>query len=191
MEHLGDGGDLGDDGPESLRHAVRRLNAELRAAQEELEEATEHTERATRSLAEVALEFLYRGDTIRASVGPRSFTGVVIHVGTGVMTLRTPAEAEIDLSYPALSAIRVVTRATSGGRTRTSTHPGEMTARLRELENTGEAVELGGARLDPALEGTVQVVARSHLEFRARDGAEWVLPLAEVGYVIRAGGPWR
>ena len=174
---------MGDD----LQRAMRELSAELRAQQEELEEAAEHIERANRSLPEVALEFLYRGDVIRVAVGQRSWIGIVTHVGTGVMTLQTPAGAVIDLAYEGLSSIRVVERTTSGGRSRTTKHPGELVARLREVENSGEAVELGGRDL-PSLEGTVAVVAGSHLEFRGRDGSEWVVPLNEVGYLIRSPG---
>ena len=185
-------GDRRDDatapGGDDLQHAMRELSAELRAQQEELEEAAEHIERANRSLPEVALEFLYRGDIIRVAVGQRSWIGVVTHVGIGVMTLRTQAGAEIDVAYEGLSSIRVVERTTSGGRTRTTKHPGELVARLREVENSGEAVELGGRDLVSSLEGTVEVVASSHLEFRARDGSEWVVPLGEVGYLIRSPG---
>ena len=185
------GGDQRDDAAASdgddLQRAMRELSAELRAQQEELEEAAEHVERANRSLPEVALEFLYRGDVIRVAVGQRSWIGIVTHVGTGVMTLQTQADAEIDVAYDGLSSMRVVERTASGGRSRTTKHPGELVARLRELENSGEAVELGG-RVLPSLEGTVGVVAASHLEFRARDGSEWVVPLTEVGYLIRSPG---
>ncbi len=173
----------GDD----LQRAMRELSAELRAQQEELEEAAEHLERASRSLPEVALEFLYRGDVIRVDVGQRTWIGIVIHVGTGVMTLETQAGAEIDVPYNGLVSIRVVERTTAGGRSRTTKHPGELVARLRELETTGEAVELGGRDL-PSLEGMVAVVADSHVELRARDGSEWVVPLTEVGYLIRSPG---
>ena len=174
----------GDD----LQRAMRELSAELRAQQEELEAAAEHIERANRLLPEVALEFLYRGDVIRVAVGQRSWIGVVTHVGAGVMTLQTPTGSEIDFAYDGLSSIRVVERTTSGGRSRTTKHPGELVARLREVENSREAVELGGRDLVASLEGTVEVVARSHLEFRARDGSEWVVPLTEVGYLIRSPG---
>lgn len=178
--------DTAPDG-DDLQHAMRELSAELRAQQEELEEAAEHVERASRSLPEVALEFLYRGDIIRVTVGQRSWIGSVTHVGTGVMTLQTQAGAEIDIAYDGLSSIRVVERTASGGRSRTTKHPGELVARLREVENSGEAVELGGRALPP-LEGRVGVVAGSHLEIRVRDGSEWVVPLTEVGYLIRSPG---
>ena len=172
-----------------LERAMQELRAEHRAEREELEEAVQHTERAARWLDEVALEFLYRGDTIRAAVGERSWTGVVVHVGTGVMTLQTQAGVEVDIAYVGLTSIRVVQRARVGGRSRTSRHPGELVARLRELENTGQTVELGGARLEASLAGTVEVVARSHVEFRGGDGAEWIVPLDQIDYVIRADDP--
>lgn len=171
-----------------LNRALRDLRREHRLEQEDLEEAVELAERASRTLAEVALEFLYRGDSIRVAVGEGTWTGVVVHVGTGVMTLRTKAAAEIDVDYDGLTSMRIVERARSGGRSRTSKHPGELVARLRELENTGERVELGGRRLE-AVAGTVQVVARSHVEFRTGDGGAWILPLGEIDYVIRAFEP--
>ena len=178
-------------GDDDLENALRQLRAEHRAEQEEIEEAAERTERATRPLAEVALEYLYRGDRIRITVGQRSWTGVVVHVGSGMMTLRTQADIEVDLAYSGLTSMRVVKRTRSGGRSRTSKHPGELVARLRDLENTGETVEIGGRSLTPGIEGTVDVVARSHVEFRGRDGSEWVVPLTEIDLVIRQPAPER
>ena len=70
--------------------------------------------------------------------------------------------------------------------------PRGVVARLREVDNSGEEVELGGRDLMTPLEGVVQVVAGSHVELRARDGSEWVVPLSEVSYLIRSPGrPWR
>jgi hypothetical protein len=177
--------DLGDS---DLDRALRELRREHQLEQEDVEEAIELAERAGRSLAEVALEFLYRGDSVRVTVGEGTWTGVVVHVGTGVMTVRTQADAEVDVDYDGLTSIRVVERARSGGMSRVSKHPGELVARLRELENTGQTVEVGGRRLE-TVAGTVEVVARSHVEFRARDGGAWILPLGEIDYVIRACEP--
>ncbi len=180
-----------DAGDYDLETALRELRAEHRAEQEEIEEVAERTERATRPLAEVALEYLYRGDSIRITVGQRSWTGVVVHVGSGMMTLRTQAGIEVDVAYRGLTSIRVVERARTGGRSRTSKHPGELVARLRDLENTVETVEIAGRSLVPGIEGTIDVVARSHVEFRGRDGAEWVVPLTEIDLVIRQPAPER
>lgn len=174
-----------DHGDHELEDALRELRAEHRAELEEIEEATERAERSSRTLAEVALEYLYRGDSIRVAVGQRSWTGVVVHVGSGMMTLFTPAKVEIDVAYAGLTSIKVVERARSGGRTRASKHPGELVARLRDLENSDETVGIGGRTLAPEIEGTVDVVARSHVEFRGRDGSVWIVPLSEVDVVIR------
>ncbi len=174
-----------DRGDHELEDALRELRAEHRAEQEEIEEATERAERAGRSLGEVVLEYLYRGDSIRVTVGQRSWTGVVVHVGSGMMTLRTAAEVAIDVTYGGVTSIRVVQRARAGGRTRTSKHPGELVARLRELESSGETVEIGGQALSTGIEGTIEVVARSHVEFRGQDGSEWIIPLSEIDIVIR------
>jgi hypothetical protein len=96
---------------------------------------------------------------------------------------------EIDFAYNGVTSIRVVQRARSGGRTRSSKHPGELVARLRDLENSSATVEVGGRNLTPGIEGTVAVVARSHVEFRGRDGSEWIVPLTEIDVVIRQPGP--
>lgn len=178
------------EGGNDLDEALRELRADRQAAQEELEETSRLIERAERSLDEVALDFLYRGDSLRVTVGARSWTGIVVHVGVEVMTLQTPGGTEVDLAYEGLTSMRVVERARGGGRSRTSKHPGELIARLRELENTEEVVEVGGRNLAP-VEGKVEVVARGHIEVCSRQGAEWILPLGEIGYVIRAGGRER
>jgi hypothetical protein len=118
-------------------------------------------------------------------VGERAWTGTVTHVGAALMTLETPAGVVVDFGYEGLSAIRVVERSPSGGRALAGPHPGAMVARLRELALTGEPVEIGGQSLRPPLEGTVGAVAHSHIEFRSRDGGEWIVPLASIHYVVR------
>jgi hypothetical protein len=57
------------------------------------------------------------------------------------------------------------------------------------LEKCSEPVEIGGRTLMPGIEGTVDVVARSHVEFRGRDGSEWVDPLTKIDVVIRQPHP--
>lgn len=172
-------------GDPELERALQGLRAEHRAQQEELAEAVEQTERSSRSLADVALEFLYRADTVRVAVGGQGWVGTVLHAGATVMTLATASGVEIDVGYDRLTSIRVVERARVGGRSNVSKHPGSLVARLRELENTGEKVEIGGATLAPAIIGTVVVTGRTHIEVRGIDGSEWVVPLAEIGYLVR------
>jgi hypothetical protein len=155
----------------------------------EYEEAIDEQERAGRTLDDVALEFLYRGDVIRVAVGERAWTGRVVHVGAEVMVLATEAGVEVDLDFDALSSIRVVERSGSEGRALGSKHPETLVARLRELAQTGVEVELGGVELKPPLVGAIQIVASTHLEFRSGDGGDWFVPLVQVGYVVRQPAP--
>ena len=147
----------GDD--PAFEDALRRVRRDLRESREELEATLDEAERSQRSLDEVALEYLYRGDRIRLAVAGRSWVGVVVHVGAEVMTLRTPDGSEVDAAYDALTSIRVVERARAGGRSLVARHPGSLVARLRELVGTGEVAELGGPHLTPPVAGVVEAVA--------------------------------
>jgi hypothetical protein len=161
------------------------MRIDHREMQDELAAAHDESERSGRRLDEVVLEFLYRGDSVRVAVGESAWTGVVVHAGAEVMVLGTPGGVEVDVAYEALTSIRVMQRARSGGRPLVAMHPATMLARLRELANSAEDVEIGGPRLQPHLRGRVEIVARTHVEFRSADGAEWVLPVGEIGYLIR------
>ena len=164
---------------------LRELRFERLDSERMFRDALDEGERAGRSFGEVVLEFLFRGDVIRVLVGDRAWTGKVVHAGAEVMTLETPAGAQVDLAHEGVSAIRVVERSRTGGRAPAGPHPGTMIARLRELALTGEAVTIGGSQLQPPLEGEVAAVAPSHIEFRTRDGGEWVVPLGNISYVVR------
>lgn len=163
---------------------LRELRFERLEFEQSYREAVDEGERAKRSLDEVILEFLFRGDVIRVIVGERAWAGKVVHAGVEVMTLETPAGVQVDLAYEGVSAIRVVERSPSGGRALAGPHPGAIIARLRELVGSGETVEIGGTGLQP-LEGTVAAVAPSHIDFWARDGGEWVIPLSSISFVVR------
>lgn len=174
------------DADDEFDDAIRRFRHERREFEEEVEAGVEQLERSRRTLDEVVLEFMHRGDTLRVSVGAHSWSGQVVHVAPELLTLRTPAESEIDVALDAITSIRVVARSPSGDGNPPTSHPGSLLARLRELTvNDDEEVEIAGALLDTPITGCVVGVAPSHVEVRARDGGEWVLPLAEVGFVIR------
>lgn len=164
---------------------LRELRLERLDSERMFRDALDEGERAGRSFDEVVLEFLFRGDVIRVLVGDRAWTGTVVHAGAEVMTLETPAGAQVDIAHDGVSAIRVVERSPTGGRALAGPHPGAIIARLRELVLTGEAVKIGGSQLQPPLEGEVAAVASSHIEFRTRDGGEWVVPLGNISYVVR------
>lgn len=176
-------GPLDDDGA----RLIRRLRAEQRELQEVIEAESEQLSRARRSLGEVALEYMHRGDTVRAAVGNHSWTGQVVHATRAIMSLRTSTGSEVDVALDRLSSVRVVTRSEHRGAPVASRDPATLVARLRDLERTGEKVELGGALVDPSVLGTIRAVATEHVEVDGADGSEWVLSLRAVDYVIRDG----
>lgn len=166
---------------------ARMMRAEQRELQEVAEAETENIERAGRGLDEVALEYMHRGDLVRIAVGPTVWSGEVVHVGRSLLSLRTTGGAEVDIGLDRLTTLRVVSRSSAGGRSVLTRDPASLAARLRDLQRTGEWVELGGALVDPPIQGTVRTVAREHVEVEGHDGAEWVLALGALDYVIRGG----
>lgn len=176
---------MSDPDREANADLVRRMRAEQRELQEFVEAETEKIERATRGLDELVLEYMYRGDTVRVAVGQQAWTGEVVHVGRSLMSLRTTGGAEVDIGIHSIGTIRVLSRSASGGRPVLTREPASLAARLRELQRTGEAVELGGAMVHLPLRGIVVAVAPEHVELEAADGSEWALALRVLDYVIR------
>ncbi len=163
--------------------AIRELRVGDRELREGIEEASAHLARAKRALDDVALEFMHRGDTVRVTVGQRSWTGVIVHVGSKLLTLRAQSGTTIDIDLGKLTSLAVVNRSSAGGRSSGIPDPPSLIARLRELEQTSAVVELGGAALE-AIRVQVLAVAQTHAETRAVDGTEWVIPLASIAYVV-------
>jgi hypothetical protein len=163
---------------------LRELRLEDRETREAIETAASQLERANRGLDEVALEFMHRGDKVRITVGPRAWTGAVIHAGQRLLKLRTEGGADIDVDLRRFTSIAVVHRSPTGGRSPGDPDPASMIARLRQLEQTAETVELGGPDLEPVLV-RVAVVAKTHVEAQGIDGTEWVIPVDSIAYVTR------
>ena len=167
-----------------LSDVARRLRAEQREAQEELEEAIEEQARSERDLSAVALELMHRGDLVRVAIGDHSFLGRVVHVGVDLMTLADAADNAIDVLLPAMTSLRVIERIRDGGQARREEYPARFRGRLAEAEATGADVELGSAGSAPITCHVVSVGV-DHVAVNARDGGEWILPLGSVAYLIR------
>ena len=173
-----------DDPTSDLGDVARRLRAEQREAQEELEEAVEEHARAERDIAAVVLELMHRGDEVRVAVGEHSFLGHVAHVGTDIVTVVDAADNAIDVLLPAMRSLRVGEPGHEAGRARRAEHPVRFRGRLAEAEATGEEIELGTPEGAP-LVGSVISVGVDHVAFRARDGSEWIVPLGSIVFAIR------
>jgi len=167
---------------------LRELRIEDRETREAIETAASQLERATRGLDEVALELMHRGDNVRIAVGQRAWTGALIHAGRRLLKLRTEGGAVIDVDLRRLTSIAVIHRSPAGGHAPGDPDPATMIARLRQLEQTAETVEVGGPDLDPVAVHVV-VVAHTHIEAQGIDGTEWVIPVGSIAYVIRTDSP--
>jgi hypothetical protein len=172
-----------DEATMNIDDEMRELRIEDRDLREGITEATAQVERAKRRLDEVALEFMHRGDVVRVAVGARAWTGTIVHVGRSLLTLQTASRAAIDVDLGKVSSIAVVSRSPTGGRSPGVQDPATLIARLRELDGTDEAVEIGGQDLNPVTVH-VSVVAQGHVEADGIDGTEWVVPLDAIAYVI-------
>lgn len=168
-----------------FEQAEQEFRSATRAEAEASEREAAQLSMRSRSLADVAFDAMSRGDTLAVTAGGKTFTGRVDYAAGDLMTLETSL-GRIDVNLAGPVAIQVVERARSGGRARTA-GPGSFRGRLLEHEGARE-VEVWAAVLAGPLRGKVRVAARDHVVFEDREGREWVLPLAAVGYVARLAG---
>ena len=151
--------------------------------QREVEEAAEQLERNTRTLADVFIEYMERGDEIEVEVGPNRWTGFVVEVGDDLVTIDFD-EGRVDLALGAVSLARVSSATAAGGRVHRIAHCPSFIARLRDLTgaNAGTIVEIGGVGL-PTLTGQLRAVAESHVEMTTTSGERYVVSLGAIGFV--------
>jgi hypothetical protein len=171
-----------------LGDAGAAVRAEWRADEEEWTRAAVERWRHERSLLDVILECMHRGDTIALRLGHITFTGRVQAIGDDLVALAAPdgrVDLRVDDHVPLVA--RVVERARTGG-----TRGGAVTtfrARLLELEMDELDVEIG----TPLAGGDVVcgqlTVGRDHVIVHERDhtdtGTGTVIALAAVAWVRR------
>lgn len=165
-----------------------REDLDARDLQREIETAEEQLERNTRTLADVFIEFMERGDSVEAMVGQVRLSGEVVRVGADVVTLDLGGRyADIALSQ--LTGARVLTPKAGPGRAYEPSKSETVVARLRELAGAraGTTAELAGRELAP-ITGTVVAVSGAHVEVVTSQGEEWVIPIASIALVVVSGG---
>lgn len=163
--------------------AEYRARFDEREFQREIEEAAEQLERNTRSLAEVFIEYMERGDVVEVAVGPTRWTGVVVDVGDDVVTMRVD-EGRVDVALGSLSVAKVSPAVPRPVEVRQAGQCRSFIARLRDLSgaNAGLTVDIGGAAL-PRMTGQLRAVAESHVEMHTTSGEICVVALAAIGFV--------
>lgn len=150
-----------------------------------MEEAEEQLERNTRSLADVFIEYMERGDVVEVMVGPHRWTGCVTRVGSELVTVEDGRR--VDIALARLTAARILEPSTGAGRAYELSAPMTLVARLRELcgASAGVPAEIAGADL-AAIECLVTAVSEGHVEVSAIEGEQWVIPISAIGSVVTA-----
>lgn len=164
-----------------LRLRAAALRAEWRDEEEAWTRAALERWEHGRTLRDVALDCMHRGDVVAITTA-----GVVLHgqiVAVGVDTLRlVDNEGLVDvlLGESVSVILRVQTRTRAGG---SSGITGTSTFRACLLEHeTHTTVELGVSALDGALVGALRV-GSDHARVRTRDGIDTFVPLRSVAWV--------
>jgi len=163
--------------------AEYRARFDEREFQREIEEAAEQLDRNTRSLTEVFIEYMERGDSVEFAVGPHQWIGFVDGVGDDVVTMEVE-ESRVDVAIGAISFARVSSPSAAGSRGHRTAHCASFIARLRDLAgaNAGVAVEIGGGAL-PTMSGQLCAATESHVEIRTTSGDLYVVSLGAIGFV--------
>lgn len=163
-----------------------REDLDVRELQREVEAAEEQLERNTRTLADVFIEFMERGDSVEFLVGHLRIAGQISGVGTDLVTLDA-YERRANISLSQLTSVRVTAPKGGHGRAYEPTGAETIVSRLRELAGAraGTAAELSGPMLAPVT-GTVVAVSGGHVELRTLAGEHWVVPLTSIGVIVTA-----
>ncbi len=166
-----------------LESMLREAGREMIAEAAEDERLTELLRRRRQGLAELALEWVHRGQRVRAELGSQTFTGHVTHAGSDYLTLDRAEDVvtiPLDRATWTLEPDPVPGHEQMGG-------AGTFKARLSELESTGETIRIlvGDGR---ALVGSVGVVASDQIEVR-QDHLTIIVPLGQVIAVVTPRTP--
>jgi hypothetical protein len=165
-----------------LRRLAAEMTAELRAEAEEYERLAALDALRSRTLSEVALELLHRGDLVAVELAQRLFVGTALYTASDLLCLRTRVE-NVDVCLQAPLGLRVIERVRFGGSSR-GVGPPSFKARLFEHEASGAEVILG-CRIGGGgeLVGRIHAVAVDHLVVEAASGQRWYLSLRAVDYI--------
>jgi hypothetical protein len=161
-----------------LESVLREAGREMIAEAAEDERLTELLRRRRQSLADLALEWVHRGQWVRAELGSQTFSGRVVFAGSDFLTLE---REEDHVAIPLHRATWTLEPDSTSGSEQLAA-ASSLKARLAELESTGEVIRLlvGDGR---ALVGSVAVVAADQVEI-SQDRHSVMVPLEQVGAVI-------
>jgi hypothetical protein len=139
----------------ALAARAAEARAEWRTEEEEWTRAEAERWVHRRSLADLAREYLHRGDTVEVIAGALGFRGTLARVGDDWLQVLTGA-GPVDVPLSGGVVLRRVERAEAGGR-RDDGSVATFRARLLEYEASGVDVVVGGWSTTTEVHGCVAV----------------------------------
>ncbi len=157
-----------------------RVGDEFRAEAEAEERAVAALRVRQRSLTDVAVELMHRGDHVALSIGETTVTGRLTHVASDLATLATASGAtlHVRLGTPIVISHHPGSR---GGRGRSRDPMGyeSFLAGLRALSLSRARVRIETPGPAQGITGLISAVAVDHVLFQAGN-TEWFIPMDAV-----------
>lgn len=159
------------------------VGSEFRLEAEALEDDAAKLVLRRRTLEEIAVELMNRGDEVGATGAGMTISGVITHAAGDLAIIETShSTVSVNLAGPV--SLRVVRRARAGGRGRANGSP-SYRSRMLELEMSGELVEIVSPLSSDPLVGTISVVGVDHVVVIDRDQLEQYVPLSAVAFTLQ------
>jgi hypothetical protein len=165
-----------------LRSTASAMRETWRAEQEATDAEAVDDWRHRRSLRDIGLEMVHRGDPIVAILEHVRFFGDVEAVGSDLLAIRSVlGRVDVHLHDNVSMMLQVGERIRDGG-ARESLEDGDFRSSLIARERFGE-VTLGCTFTDEPFDGTL-VVGCDHVCLVGRGGGETYFPFGSVAYVM-------
>lgn len=168
---------------------LRRLRLADRERREDIEASEAELAMATRSLPDALVDLGRVGSVVRLDAVDRSRSGVIVHVGAGVVTVRSDAGIDEVVSLGHVEGVRPVGAVPLGSLPSLSSgepvrygHPHSVVAFARSL--IGETVRLE-RRSTPPVAGRIDGVSDDLVLLGGTDGLQRLIPLASVVSICR------
>lgn len=171
-------GDPLDDLGRELRD---RVGHEMRLEAEMVEQNAESVQQRRRTLADLAIELLSRGDTVTVIAGDRSIRGHVTYAQGEIATVEAGI-GTVDVHLAGGVVLRVDERATDGGSPPKSGSD-TLRARIFEHEMAGTAIEVWAPLHEIEPSGSIAAVGRDHVIVLDQDGREWAVPFLDIAWI--------
>ena len=162
------------------RELRERVGNEMRLEAEMLEQDAASVELRRRTMGDVAVELMSRGDLVTVMAGEKQIKGRIEFARGEVASLRT-SFGLVDIHLTPGVLLRVDERSSTGGAPPRSGSD-TMRARMLEHELASDRMTLWAPALAIEVSGDIVAVGKDHVIVSDGDDAEWVLRLEDVAW---------